>query len=162
MSILAQQLQAFRNKVEQRCKVVHAESQNILQGMIIDKTPINTGRAKANWQSTRLSPAVDSIYVDTNNYVAYYDKRSSAPYIPYIKQTLENGKKEMQKIGTDETTYIVNNVNYVWNLEYGIWNDTGSPSDQAPNGMARISANEWNMPGGIIAQALTETLRTVP
>jgi hypothetical protein len=162
MSTFTEQIKAFRDKVEKRAKLVHGESQNLLQGMIIDKTPINTGRAKANWQSTRLTPAIDGIYIDTKSYITYFDKRSSAPYIPYIKQTIENGKKEMWQIGTDETTYIINNVNYVWNLEFGIWDDTGSPSSQAPNGMARISIADWSTTGGIVDQALVETLRLVP
>lgn len=162
MSVIAEQIKAFRDKVEKRCKVVHGESQNLLQGMIIDRTPINTGRAKANWQSTRLSPAVDSIYIDTSNYISQFDSRTSAPYIPLIKNTIDNGKKEMQKIGTDETTFIVNNVNYVWNLEFGIWDETGSPSMQAPNGMARISCANWDEIGGIVPQALANTLKLVP
>lgn len=147
MDTFAQQIEAFKKKVEERARIVHANATTILQQNIIRDTPIKTGRAKANWQATIGAQASTSLYMEN---------AESGTYEPEITATVERGKDELVYIGIDDTSYIGNCLTYIVKLEFDAW------SLQAPNGMVRINTTSeiWN--NLVIPEALAKTLAQVP
>ena len=81
-------------------------------GMVVKKTPVDTGRARGNW-----NVSVDSV----NRNV---DKEAKRQQSPDIKKG--DGLKPI---------YITNSLDYIHDLENGT-------SKQAPNGMVAITVNE--------------------
>lgn len=94
-------------------------------GGIVRKTPVDTGRAKGNWQISVGSPATDAIdRTDTT-------KLGSANQAQFSDaQSAVNGYKGRGDI------IIRNNVEYIVGLEYGT-------SKQAPAGMVRVTVAKW-------------------
>ena len=99
-----------------------------LYGAIIKDTPVDTGRAKGNWQTTLGSPAVG-----------------------VIERTSEDGaiaemNEEVAKFKGDTTMYLTNNLPYIGTLEYGGYGTGDGATEkttrdgfsiQAPYGMVR-------------------------
>lgn len=83
---------------------------------VIRMTPVDTGRARGNWQFSIGAPAAGTLDV--------VDKDGSAAMARI------EGDSLLFKAG--ETAYIVNNLPYAIPLEYG-------HSDQAPGGMVRVT-----------------------
>jgi hypothetical protein len=81
-------------------------------GMIVKKTPVDTGRARGNWN-------VSVATIDRS-----VDAEAKRPKAPSIKKG--DGLKPI---------YIVNSLDYIQDLENGT-------SKQAPNGMVAITMNE--------------------
>lgn len=104
---------------------------------VILKTPVDTGRARANWQPSLAAPA--SGKVNTQDKSGGSSLRSSA--------VLLNGRAAGYEY------FLVNNLPYASVLEYGLYG-TGEYatvkttrdgySVQAPEGMLRVSIREWN------------------
>lgn len=99
-----------------------------LYDSVVRKTPVDTGRARANWQI--------SIGYDETREVDRTDQSSAM-------------KTEEEKLGSvngDDKIYIVNNLPYITKLEYGGYSKdskTGKTvngySKQAPNGMVGVT-----------------------
>lgn len=81
---------------------------------IIIKTPVDTGRARNNWQVTINEPA---------------EGESNDP------QASSTGVSTINSVGLGQTIFITNNVPYIIFLEEG-------SSGQAPAGMLEISISE--------------------
>ena len=81
-------------------------------GKIVKKTPVDTGRARGNWN-------VSADEIDRS-----VDTESKRPKAPNIRKG--DGLKPI---------YIVNSLDYIHDLEHG-------SSKQAPNGMVAITMNE--------------------
>ncbi|WP_156920968.1 hypothetical protein [Fundidesulfovibrio putealis] len=90
---------------------------------IIQRTPVDTGRAKANWQ-----PA-NGRYIEDRS-LNQYDKEGTAT-INKVRDVLSKWKL------SDGFVSLCNNLNYIVPLEYGF-------SNKAPTGMVRISIEEWD------------------
>ncbi|MAF43765.1 MAG: hypothetical protein CMI54_06325 [Parcubacteria group bacterium] len=89
-----------------------------LGASIIDDTPVDTGRARGNWQTSVNSPKTRILQtVDEDGSIAL-------------------SKLEKNVGGINETTYIRNNLPYIKALEEG-------HSNQAPAGMARKNVIRW-------------------
>lgn len=86
---------------------------------VVLKTPVDTGRARANWQLTTGSPAEGVIDAK--------DKQGA--------KTLRKGANEVAKIKGTPVVYITNNVDYIEVLEQG-------SSSQAPQGMVAVTISE--------------------
>jgi len=84
---------------------------------IVERTPVDTGRAKGNWQP--------SLHTFKSGTVAGTDNP-----IPAIRMVADKAKG-------DETMCLVNNLEYIVPLEYG------HSQQQAPAGMVRISVQEF-------------------
>jgi len=78
------------------------------------KTPVDTGRARGNWQLTIDDPAVLEKYSD---------------------RPIEEGMATLKTLGIFQVVFITNNVPYIVYLEKG-------SSSQAPNGMVEITLQE--------------------
>ena len=81
---------------------------------IVEKTPVDTGRAQASWNFT-----VDSVREESKPPGKY----------PSAKSDAKKGRDaESKKVTPASTVYITNNLPYILPLEHG-------HSGQAPNGM---------------------------
>jgi hypothetical protein len=95
---------------------------------VVRKTPVDTGRARANWNASQNTPNLStSLSVDQSR-----------------------GAREAAKGGTFEAggvSYLSNGLPYIGKLEYG-------SSKQAPQGMVRTSAAEF---ADYVQRAVKET-----
>lgn len=111
-------LNRFEGEIDEAVKERHEAF--LLAGVegLVDMTPVDTGRARANWQVTHGSPAVSSV-VGT-------DKAGS--------QTKAAGRAVAAKSQPYTVSYVTNNLEYVPALEDG-------HSQQAPRGMLNVTFN---------------------
>ena len=108
----------FANKSLGEIEQVVRKTAIDLTTSIIKSTPVDTGRARANW-FVSFEDAIDNTTEDTN----------SAKALSNATNTLLKGK-----IG--KYIYIQNNLDYAVKLEYGA-------SKQAPQGMVRINVERF-------------------
>lgn len=90
---------------------------------IVERTPVDTGRAKASW----------GISTTGNNDVKEYSGWSNNEIIRIINKNISDFDFSIE----DETVYIVNNTEYISHLESG-------SSQHAPSGMVAISLTEFS------------------
>lgn len=86
---------------------------------IVEKTPVDTGRARANWQVTIGNPTEDVLEVE--------DQDGS--------NTISKGSSVITTVGLFDVIWISNNVDYIRFLEEG-------SSTQAPEGMVALTFEE--------------------
>lgn len=91
---------------------------DLLSGIVL-KTPVDTGRARANWQASIGSAKTDEL--------SSTDKNGSA--------TIAEGANAVAR-APGNVFYISNNLPYISRLEYEGW------SKQAPRGMVRLTIDE--------------------
>jgi hypothetical protein len=111
-------------------KIVPADFNKFIRGLafkvlrgVVFKTPVDTGRARANWQVN-----VGSL---NNKELQEADKIGSS--------TIEKGLARLAQLkrkGIGEIIYIFNNVPYIIALE------DGHSKRQAPNGMVKVTLTE--------------------
>ena len=90
-----------------------------IHSRIVRRMPVDTGRARANTQiSINTLPSGSTLEVDVTGHA-----------------TIASGDRELSRFELGDTAFIYNNVEYILALEYG-------SSDQAPQGMFRISFEE--------------------
>lgn len=102
-------------------------------GRIIKRTPVDTGRARANWMLSLGNP--DLATTEST------DKTGQT--------TLASGLSQVAKY-TDGSIWITNNLPYIKRLENG-W------SKQAPNGMVRLTIAEFSSVVKKMAAQIRET-----
>ncbi len=113
---LAKQIESANDKVENIVKVTMIE----LFNRVIQKSPVDTGRFRANWNCSIGSPDLStSQAIDPSGSGAISKANSTV-----VSYTL-NG----------QSVFLTNNLPYADRLENG-W------SKQAPNGMVRLSMME--------------------
>jgi len=88
---------------------------------IVKRTPVDTGRAKGNWQPSTGSPKSGAI--------SLRDKIGSI--------VEKKAQSVVDSVKGDETLYLTNNLEYIGGLEYG------RKSKQAPSGMLRVTVREF-------------------
>lgn len=118
--------------VDKASKTVDAEVRKIcldlLTGIVL-KTPVDTGRARANWFTSIGSPS--------GNVTASTDPSGSS--------AISSGLSAISK-ATGNVLWITNNLPYIYRLEFGTYNDgpktVGGFSRQAPAGMVRVTIND--------------------
>jgi hypothetical protein len=122
-------LSKFAEKAGEAANAVISKICLDLTSNIILKTPVDTGRARANWQ-TGVNQA-------PSNEISATDKSGSA--------TISAAARDVQN-APGNVFYITNNLPYIASLEFGLYrpgpNTVGGFSKQAPSGMVRISINE--------------------
>ena len=120
------------NFVDKASKTADAEVRKIcldlLTGIVL-KTPVDTGRARANWFTSIGSPS--------GNVTASTDPSGSS--------AISSGLSAISK-ATGNVLWITNNLPYIYRLEFGTYNDgpktVGGFSRQAPAGMVRVTIND--------------------
>jgi hypothetical protein len=119
MSSFTLDLNKFINKTS---KTADAEVRKIcldlLTGIVL-KTPVDTGRARANWFTSIGSPSA-KVTVSTD---------------PSGSSTISGGLSAISK-ATGNVLWITNNLPYIYRLEFEGW------SKQAPAGMVRVTIND--------------------
>lgn len=126
-------LTKYANGVKARIKKVRVNYAFALYSSIVKKTPVDTGRARANWNIS-VGNVDSSITEETK------------------KSGLKHKESEINPSG-DESIFISNNLPYITTLEYGGYSKkskTGKTvngySKQAPNGMVGVTlANNENI-----------------
>lgn len=94
-----------------------------LYRMIVERTPVDTGRAKSNWQMSTTN----------SDYVRTCDEGFS---FNEIKSIIEDEIADFSFDIHDDQVVIYNNLEYIDQLENGT-------SDQAPAGMVSVSLVEF-------------------
>jgi len=127
------------SRVNRRIDTQIRKSTIELFGSVIKMTPVDTGRAKGNWQCTIGSAAMSEI---TRNDGSKKDSLSgSIAYEEVIKTVPPAGN----------VVWLANNVPYIRKLEYG-------SSNQAPGGMVRVSMDRF---GAIFAENAAKSLSQI-
>lgn len=112
MSFSGDMDRATQRIIDAHNKIARAATIDLFSGTVKD-TPVDTGRARGNWQTSTGSPVQGEIARD--------DKGGSAA----IAEILANTPS-----GAGQETFLSNSLPYIEELEYG-------SSQQAPNGMMR-------------------------
>ena len=98
---------------------------------VIYKTPVDRGRARANWQVTIGAQASGTIAIDDTNGGATMSKATAAS----------------AGFRAGDTIYLTNNLPYIRKLEEGGYPDgpktVGGFSRQAPAGMVALTVQEF-------------------
>ena len=84
-----------------------------LFGSVIKDTPVDTGRARGNWQTSMDSSAIGET-----------DRKGEGPALAEVSQ-------QTASFGAGKVIYLTNNLPYIYRLEFLGW------SQQSPDGMAR-------------------------
>lgn len=126
----AQQLAAFGDEAERKADQAIRKVALGVFDRVIMRTPVDTGRLRGNWQASVGKPATGiRRRPDANGPVTQNGSGSST------------AKDRAQKVvlGANSPTvfYLTNNLPYATVIEYE------SRSQQAPQGMVRISAAEF-------------------
>lgn len=127
-------LNKYAEKKKVEFKEVRKSYAFALYSSIVKKTPVDTGRARGNWNIT----------------VGHDDTTESTRTTPQFKSP-----DQMPKVEGDETIYISNNLPYITKLEYGGYPNppkkgsgktVNGYSKQAPEGMVGVTlANNENI-----------------
>lgn len=129
-------MNAIVNRVNRRIDTVIRKSTIELFGQVIKMTPVDTGRAKGNWQCSVNSPITSEIERDDGS----------------KSQSLSSSKAYSDVVSTvpraGNVVWLSNNVPYIRKLEYG-------SSNQAPGGMVRIAIQNF---GSVFADASRKSL----
>jgi len=88
---------------------------------IVQRTPVDTGRARGNWQVEIDAPAAGTLEKE------YWDS------------VIERGIEKLEDIPPFSVVHITNNVHYVYYLEYV------HRSKQHPEGMVEITLQEMRV-----------------
>lgn len=135
MSNFAAQVRAFSQKAVDRVDVVVQDITTQVAASLIEKTPVDTGELRANWQFGLMVPAATIVGV--------FDQDGS--------NTLSGLKAEIKATKAGGFTYLVNNLPYMPVVEYGHYPNppkrgTGKTingfSTQAPAGVRDITVIE--------------------
>ena len=89
---------------------------------VIQRTPVDTGRLKGNWQTSTGAPAVTTI------------TRADPSGAAAIAEVVTNGG------GWGSTTYLTNALPYAQRVEYDGWSHTKSPEGMVRVSFARINS----------------------
>ena len=109
----SQQLRVASKRIDKRGQDIFRAVYIRLFSAVIRDTPVDTGRARGNWQISSKGPATGVLDVE--------DKSGSITINTVNTFRLDKGK----------VVYLTNNLPYINRLEYDGW------SKQAPGGMAR-------------------------
>lgn len=102
---------------------------------IIMRTPVDTGRARGNWQATFGGPATRTFELTDKGGENTVTKMAN--------------KVNASKLKTHPTIYLTNNIPYILRLENGGYNGpTAKVTDdgysrQAPSGMVKVTLAEF-------------------
>lgn len=110
---------AFANKAgESLDKTVRMVTLELF-GSVIRATPVDTGRARGNWQTTVGSAAIGDL-----------DNRSESSALSELQQNAG---------GVGTVTYLSNNLPYIYRLELG-WSDQSPPYAMVRANFTRIES----------------------
>ena len=115
------QIRAFNKKAEKAADMVFRGTALDLFSSIVQRTPVDTGRLRGNWQVGINSPGVGALYAE--------DKGGS--------KAQKRAASGVKRAGIGDSIFITNNLPYAKAIEYG------HSAKQAPNGMVRVTVAEF-------------------
>jgi hypothetical protein len=121
-------LKKWAVKTKEKCENIGPKIALELFSRIVQYTPVDTGRARANWQ---IGGSLNSTSLNV------YDPMGKG------SGTVKYGASILSAMPDTKIIWIFNNLVYIVPLEYG-------HSDQAPNGMVRRAIAEFQ---ALIAKA---------
>lgn len=120
-------LEQFNREVNEFAKSIGVKVSSLQKKIVLEalrrivmKTPVDTGRARGNWQVTISSPS-EKVMPNT------FDKGGT--------ETIQKALTVIEAIPPYSVVWISNNVNYITFLEEG-------SSQQAPSGMVALTVEE--------------------
>jgi len=122
---------SFENDIRKFAKKAGTNMVNVrkslffdLSKQIMERTPVDKGRAIGNWIPSIGKPS----------------RRTTRGNNNFVMARVQN---VLKKTRFDDTLYLVNNLPYINKLEYGGYSDgpltTGGFSNKAPKGMVRVT-----------------------
>lgn len=129
----ASDLRRFANLTNQKMETVVKASLVRIGTSIVVRSPVDTGRFRANWLAAYGTP----------------DSTVSMSVDPSGQGTLNRLKMSVQGLTFREYFYFTNSLPYAKELEYG-------HSAQAPSGMVRVSVAAWE---NILADEIRKVAR---
>lgn len=133
-SSFAVDVRAFTEKFKAKAETVVKKVLFDMSTSIVQMSPVDTGRFRANWQFAEGSaPSGNPDGPQVARRRKGYQKTHEGADSTIAR--LHAGISGAPLLGT--TLYLVNNLPYAIPLEYG-------HSDQAPGGMVRITAERYN------------------
>jgi len=134
---LSKQVDLFVKDVDKTIKRIVPSIRTKVAESVINKTPLDTGEARGNWQSSIGAPiTTHTDRLDTEAGLAPTSGTGSS-----LREAEEVARKSIKK-----DFFIVNNAGHIVPLEYGL-------STQAPAGMVRITVADFP---AIVSEAATE------
>lgn len=115
----------FSDRVNQAISAIVRGTSLEIYRAIVRRTPVRTGRLRANWQVQINSPAQGEIN-STN-----------------AQNTIRAGETKIKQFRVGDTVYINNNLPYAKVIEDGRIGNKGSK--QAPNGMVKVTIAEYQL-----------------
>lgn len=122
----------FCKEIDDFCKsipneVTALQKKIVLEALrrIVEKTPVDTGRARGNWQVAINTPITEIL-----------DKTDKAGF-----ETVSKGLKAIENLPPYQVVWISNNVEYIEFLEEGHSGQTHD-SDGRPHGMVELTIAE--------------------
>lgn len=149
MSDFSKQIKAWIEKAKGNMEKVAQLTCSELSEKVVMRTPVDTGRLRGNWQA--------SINRIPNSSLLRTDKSGIS--------TISRIRASVKKLKIGDTFYLINNLVYAQVVEYGLYpklvkyrthqRNLKDPkygrmrswsgfSTLAPNGMVRVSINEFN------------------
>jgi hypothetical protein len=130
MSTFSLDIKAFAERAEKNADEVISKVCLDLLSDIVLNTPVDTGRARANWQCSIGSPASGEVSFDADAGSGITAPRESAA----SARAIADGSAAIASAPRN-IFWISNNLPYIYRLEFEQW------SKQAPNGMVRLAIN---------------------
>ena len=128
-----QQLKAFAKKTGQKTQDVFRQVAFELSVDVINRTPVDMGGAKGSW-----TPSINTV----SNSSGQKGDLTGSKAIGSVRNKVKNLKN-------GNTFFLISNLEYIGVLEYGGYTSQGEKttsdgySTQAPNGMVRIAADNF-------------------
>jgi len=101
---------------------------------LVEKTPVDTGRARGNWQVTIANPAEGQVGGDWPA-TKGPPRTTRPPLRPEDHSVIKTGMAILTGMPDFQVVWISNNIDYIEELEHG-------HSKQAPEGMLAVTIEE--------------------
>lgn len=121
MSDFVRQIRNFADKTSAKQEKVARAVCIGLSSDVILRTPVDTGRARANWQPAFEPASGELDAVDKSG-----------------RKTVAGVRAKVQELRAGVTFWLVNNLPYISRLEYDNW------SKQYPGGMVRLALQRFD------------------
>ena len=141
-------LNKYANKLKVKIDEVKTTYAFALYSSIVKRTPVDTGRARANWN---ISVGSSDLSVDDKSkYGKSKGKKKSSPQPISESEMKYKSPSSLPKAKGDESIFIANNLEYIQKLEHG-------SSKQAPSGMVGLTlANNKNIFASAVERVKSE------
>lgn len=132
MSFESEIARIIKNR-EKVTREIFAASALQITEKVITRTPVDTGRARGNWNAS-INSADDSVREDNSDAGSNIKAPNQSPA---GQKALNRATGAATGLQLGDTFYLTNGLPYISRLEYGY-------SGQAPSGMLRLTVDEFN------------------